>query len=474
MADSPVEAEASQALFCAVADYVGSANINNVLNLEEFPTYQSLTGYPLKQNNPKEKRKLTPEQVEHQILINDSFKKTATPGVDLVRMEKFLDSKPSWYESSILTAKALIKEIDKYDKNNKFKFQNIGWQDFFYVRGATSGNTAMDNIEKLFAIANASNQYKVKPFGDVNKWSPADIYFVSSDAARHIAYKLVVEMNAEPTGGGKRMKDLFGFDELNLFINDLIESGDLLPVSLKKTKNSATIYPYNFDRDAQEIYFSTIKYYDISRRKSYKRTPQSAALPYKSVSPVTRDIKIYFNGGKKDKIKIRHDSYHNKFGVNKALKVEIEVTGAGGRGGSFVGFNRLKDIIDDVSPVLGTTLMKKWTAGLKRYEEELDLLNTRFGVAKDTPHSFLANKTTPQETIAKKERFKNQYLEYQAERAHLSALYIDNYIYPVLENWFVFNSVSAQKLAFSNILLKRFIEYASSRSPKSGKFVIAK
>jgi len=45
---------------------------------------------------------------------------------------------------------------------------------------------------------------------------------------------------------------------------------------------------------------------------------------------------------------------------------------------------------------------------------------------------------------------------------------------PVLENWFVFNSVSAQKLAFSNILLKRFIEYASSRSPKSGKFVIAK
>ena len=41
MADSPLEGEATQALFCAVADYVGKAQIDKVLDLEKYPTYQS-------------------------------------------------------------------------------------------------------------------------------------------------------------------------------------------------------------------------------------------------------------------------------------------------------------------------------------------------------------------------------------------------------------------------------------------------
>ena len=39
MADSPKEAEASQALFCSIADYVGKKEIDNVFNLKEYKTY---------------------------------------------------------------------------------------------------------------------------------------------------------------------------------------------------------------------------------------------------------------------------------------------------------------------------------------------------------------------------------------------------------------------------------------------------
>tara|TARA_B100000780_G_C21079163_1_gene434531 strand:+ start:31 stop:1452 length:1422 start_codon:yes stop_codon:yes gene_type:complete len=473
MADSPVEAEASQALFCAMADYIGSATMNNTLNLEEFPTYQSFSGYPLKKDNPKQQRKLTSEQIEHQELIADSFKKTATPGVDLERMEKFLDSKPSWYESAVLTAKAIIEEMSKYDKTGKFNFQNAAWQDFFYVRGARGGNTAMDNVEKLFAIANSN--YKSKPFGDVNKWSPADIYFVTTLAARTIAYKLVVEMNAQPTGGGKKMKDLFGFDELNLFLNDMINTGDLLPVSLKKAKGTATIYPYNFDRDAQEKYFATIKYFNVSRRTSYKRVPKDAALPYKRVTPVTRDIKIYFNGSEKDKIKIRHDPYSGTFTAIGAIKVEIEVTGAGGRGGS-LGRQQFFEIASEVSSTFGKNLKTAYDEGLKDYVEAIGKLNARFNIASNTKHSVLKAKpvTSANGKTMNLKNENNQYGEYQVERAHLSGLHIDNNIYPIIESWFLNNSVSDKKLVFANMMLKRWIEYASSRSPKSGKFIIAK
>ena len=39
MADSPKEAEAAQALFCSIADYVGKNNVDKVLNLKQYKTY---------------------------------------------------------------------------------------------------------------------------------------------------------------------------------------------------------------------------------------------------------------------------------------------------------------------------------------------------------------------------------------------------------------------------------------------------
>ena len=79
--------------------------------------------------------------------------------------------------SSVLIAVKLLDDIKKI--NSKFgKIQDAGWQDFFYVRGATGGKTTMNNIDILFKYANKND----KKFGDINKWSPADIYFVSKNA----------------------------------------------------------------------------------------------------------------------------------------------------------------------------------------------------------------------------------------------------------------------------------------------------
>ena len=39
MADSPKAAEAAQALFCAMADYIGSSSIDKKFSLKTYPTY---------------------------------------------------------------------------------------------------------------------------------------------------------------------------------------------------------------------------------------------------------------------------------------------------------------------------------------------------------------------------------------------------------------------------------------------------
>ncbi len=45
MADTPGEGEAAQALFCAMADYVGVAKVKQVLNLENLVSQKLVNNY---------------------------------------------------------------------------------------------------------------------------------------------------------------------------------------------------------------------------------------------------------------------------------------------------------------------------------------------------------------------------------------------------------------------------------------------
>ena len=89
--------------------------------------------------------------------IRTGYKKLDTPGISLPQIEKFLTDKPDWYESSVLTAVKVIKDLTTIDSDFE-RLTKPGWQNIFYVRGAKadksrSANT-MENIEALFKIAN--------------------------------------------------------------------------------------------------------------------------------------------------------------------------------------------------------------------------------------------------------------------------------------------------------------------------------
>ena len=203
MADSDGDTkafESAQALFCAMADFLGKEKSKKVLN---YKTYETYGQFKSEKDNEK--------------LISDSYNKLKTTGVSLELIEKILIKDVDWYKSSVNIAVKLIDDISEIDKDFK-KIQSPGWTDFLYYRGAKGGSDVMEDIEELFKIANK----KDKLFGDVNKWSPADIYFASKAAEKKIQ-----QVVSNPPQG-------FNFVNLNQLMNSLIDKGELLGVSLKK------------------------------------------------------------------------------------------------------------------------------------------------------------------------------------------------------------------------------------------------
>ena len=66
-----------------------------------------------------------------------------------------------------------------------------------------------------------------------------------------------------------------------------------------------------------------------------------------------------------------------------------------------------------------------------------------------------------------------QYEQYKEDRINLSGTLLLNEIMPVIYKWFKGNE-GGKKERLNTKLLQKFLEYTSSRSPQSGKFVIAK
>lgn len=419
MADSPKEGEAAQALFCAIADIVGSTKVSKEFVLTKLPNYAVFKKHYGK-------------------VIDQAYAATDMPQITLKEIEKFLTDADGWYESSLNIARELMKDITTISsKFSKIKAPKL--QDIIYVRGGAKEKgrnaNAMENIAALFDIANKNEK---SYFGDINKWSPADIYFVSKKAQTEILKALTL---AE----GKLAKS-YNFVDLNNLTAKLVDSGDLLPLSLKKAEKEAHLVKMNFSRSDEEAYLGSITCHGVSDwSKKYTRA-----------KPVTRDIKIYFSKDKKDKLKIRHDPYSSNYGVNKAVKCEIEVTGAGGRGGSVVGIPLIAQLVSKVDKTFGENLKRAFEAGIKKYSVELEKANKKFkvksGVKLQSPAKEL----------------------YDEERATLSALYVSNAIMPVIYDWFKANEKDAKKKKLNDKVVQKFLEYTSSRTEKSGRFVIAK
>jgi len=429
MADSPKEAEASQALFCAIADYLGKNKSKTTLSLTKYKTYLAF-------------------KKANKTAITEATKRLQLPTVSIKQIEDFLKKDNGWYESSILIALKIITDLSSIDSDFE-KLSKPGWQNIFYVRGAKADKSraanAMENIEALFKIANKNDNQ----FGDVNKWSPADIYFVSTKADTKIDEELSSLDKKAKKGNGK-ISDSYDFKDLNELVNGLLDSGDLLPLSLKKAVGGiAGLYNYNFSRKQEEKNLAKIKYYGISNWS--KR--------YTKKKPITRDLQIYFSANKKEKLKFRHDPHSDNFWTNKSVKCEIEVTGAGGRGGSVVGIPRISQIIKLVDKKLGADLSKAFDKAFTAYEKGIIKLNNKYGVKRGSSKSSIDTK---------------DYIKYKEERAHLSGETICNGIMPILYDWFSANEGDKKLEKLNSKIAQKLVAYTSSRSVQSGKFVIAK
>ena len=216
MADLTTLAESSQALFCSIADYIGVQRTNQLFDPKKYPDYTDF------------RNQITDST------LKSAHKYIATPGVQLNELELFLKKDTKWYVSSLQIAKKLINDISKIDPD--FKIGQRGFQNIFYYRG---DKDVMGTIEKLFKIANKSGYKSQTKFGNLNKWNPADIYLATEKAKKALHEELK---------GAK--EKVYTFQNLNIITSDLIDSGDLFPLSLKKTtKEACLLYTSPSPRD---------------------------------------------------------------------------------------------------------------------------------------------------------------------------------------------------------------------------------
>lgn len=414
MADKTTLAESTQALFCCLAEFVQSKNgdLDPLFDKKQTTSFESF-------------KKMW--DMSYKTTIESIFKShTDAPKVSYSVLEKFLDTPENndWFISSISIAKKLIEDIDSVSRNFK-GIKRPNPSSIWFVRG---DKAVMTNIAELFKAANATEQSinkidgakKSVVFRDINKWSPADIYF-ASDFARKQIEKDLSEIHGN-------QKTSYTFMDLNVMISDLIDSGDLLPLSLKKTTKEVNLQKVNFDRPAE---LKEIKGYGFVKSSDFKI--------YKIEKPETRDLKIYLNHKNKDHIKFKHDSSTN------AIKAEFQIAGAQARGGSVASLEGIVDLIELVDKPFGLEFKKIGEKARKKYSDEVKKLGTK-----------------PAKGTKEKEKF-------DEIRAQYSALYVSNEIIPPIQKWI--NKISQDK---SDKFVRLLYAYITSRTEESPKFVIAK
>ena len=398
MADKTALAESSQALFCAIADFLGERKSEKVLDIKQYLTYTDF-------------KRAIGEQV-----VSKAEKRIRTPGVSLSDIETFLGKNNDWYKSSILIAKKLVKDIGGVDAD--FKIKQKGFQNLFYFRG---DQEVMGNIEKLFKIANTApitvkNQVK---FGNVNKWSPADIYLATNIARSKIS-KAVTQ--AKPKS--------YSFINLNILTSNLIDSGDLLPLSLKKTTKDVILQKVNFDKKDE---IKNLEKISLSPKKVTNWQPY-VKVPFPKKGE-TRDMRAILNNN--GIIKFRHDPSAKRF-----VAEFIGGSGAEARGGSIGSIKLFCELMSFVDKETSSKILKEYQDGEKQYIIDLKLIeNLRAQDKKLFDH----------------------------ERGAISAINIVNKIMPILKHWFTHTDIKKV-----DDFIRIIYQYITSRTPLSGRFVIAK
>lgn len=404
--------ESAQALFCALANRVGTSGLSKFFDKEKFPTYLDF--------------KLNWNKTFKTLSIEKAFQSHVKSGkASLSEIEDLLHGvkeaskykKHDWYYSSLEIAKKLIQDIAKI--SNKFSYVKAGnWTDVFWRHG---DKEVMDNMAVLFKKANDYQKVLVKnakgakvarPFDNINKWTTADIYFAAENAKKQIE-SLVKESKLDYT-------------KLNSFVSKLIADGTLLPLSLKKQPNRVTIKKVNFNRPQEQKDIDDLEYGGHSDWLPY--------VPKSDISNYTRTLIIYMSKDKKMKMQLRHDP---SSGVLKGI---VQIAGAGAFEGS-LSAGPISDILKGLDPKFSAKWMKDYNESNKE---------------------FAATKKILDKEIKSKDRKR-----YDEERETASAL-VTNTSHPPLLIWLDKDKNRA------DMFIRGVYTYATARSNNSAKYVIAK
>jgi hypothetical protein len=431
MADTTSLAESSQAFFCAIADYltIKGQNLDEFLNpKDKSKGLDTFSGFE------KKWKSVFKDRSDSLKTIYNKFTETATGSekIDYGDVEGFLMIDKSWYVSSCLIGKKIVEDISSISSGFSKKPST---SDVWYFRG---DKDVMKNIESLFKLANVK---KPPPaFGDINKWSPADIYFATDKARDRIKASVLIFT-------GKKAST-YGFDILNNMVSELIDSGDLLPISLKKQTNSVTIKKVNFDKVEEQT--EILKYKFSGFVGQWKK--------YTIEKPQTRDLKIKFSSSDRDYIKIRHDA------STATMKIEFESKDMEARGGSIGSWYIFCDIFENFDSVLAKKLKNDFRSENEKYKREAKILKQDFEEKIKRLRNEQAKKMARQ--------------QFDEQRGALSALMITNVIFPPLINWLENNtkelSGKDDYIPLSDRFIQELYKYITSRTFDSGKFVIAK
>jgi hypothetical protein len=406
--------ESAQALFCALANRVGTAGLAKFFDKQKYPTYLDF------KMNWNKTFKTLPIEKAFQAHVK-SGKASLSEIEELLHgtKEKSKYKKNEWYHSSLEIAKQLIKDIAKI--SSKFSYVKSGnWQDVFWRHG---DKEVMDNMAKLFKMANDYQKELVKnnktgaklarPFDNINKWTTADIYFAAEKAKKEIE-ELVKEKKIDYT-------------KLNALVSRQISEGILLPLSLKKQPNEVTIKKVNFNRVEEQKSIDKLGYGGISEWKFFDKNKMD-------IKNYTRTLLVYMSKDKQIELQMRHDP------SSEGYKGVIKIVGAGAFEGSLSAgplYHILKTVDDGFS--------NKW---YKAYNEA----NEKFRKYKDVLDKELKN--------SDRKRYDIEREQYSAE--------VTNSINPLLIDWLKRNPDKA------DLFIRGVYTYATARSNNSAKYVIAK
>ena len=422
---STPEAEGAQALFCYIADVLGASKVE-----KEFEPY--ITG----------RKSFTDFTKTYSKTIDEAY---SANRVDTQKSKdiilKYLNNNKDWFISSLVIAQKVIKEISTIDTDFS-KIKTPGWQNIIYKHG---DKDIMDTISKLFSSANKQSAKSggTKYFGDINKWSPADIYFGSKKSI-----KVLKDLLAEP----ETKKDNLTFAELNETIGDLIDGGELLPLSLKKVGTKVFLQKVNFSRKEEEklladTFAMGVKKWQPMNGKYKKGKDFEFTQTYSG----GRDIRLLIKSGKKEgNIQIRHTPASGGKPI-KGVKVVLMYAGASALGGQVVGIPLFTKIISTVDKTFAQKLSSTWDRNYKVFEKDANDY-IRFGGGDKLYKS-------------NDKKDKNKFNE---DMGAISGLTVMNAIRPMLDEYFK----KPGKLQHN--VMRAIFAYVSSRTPLSSPFVIAK